>query len=728
MHHRHKPFITSLLAIAGFALAVQSPPNIAAPRQKTNQINPSKVSPALKMAYFEALAKESNPAYVFDRKSRCAENQANAFQACFKKNGVHFSHGKSTFSLRVKSYGREGQIYQIQETLPEVRHHQVQYRYGSFTEWYRNLKLGLEQGFTLKAPPKGKGQITLTLQSNVKPEKIGKNAYRLGTLVYKDLLVVDANGKSLPAQITAEGTNLNILVDDQNAAYPIMIDPWFQRAKLTPDDGAIDDKFGNTLAIYDNTALIGSPYADVNGNKDQGAVYVFTQNGEAWALQTKLVAPDGASDDLFGVAVDLYSDTAVIGAKGTDPQGLLDRGSAYIFVRKDGAWSHQATVSGDDSFAFDKFGSSVAIFENTVIIGAENAPVNNNPAQGTAYVFVRKGETWSQQAKIQADDGASSDMFGSAVDLYKDTAIVGANLAQVGENRLRGAAYIFKRNGSSWAQEAKLTANDGAAFDRFGFSVSLFKDLALIGSPWHKIAPGNEKEDGEGAAYVFFRTNNTWSQKAKLTAADGNFGDQFGRSVKLYGHAAAIGAPEASINGAEQQGAAYLFARNTNGAWLQKSKLTAQDGTEFDEYGIAVAMSANKIIVGADEADFGVGASYITSRMPFYSVTDSTLYLSNIFMKEASGHIRDNPWRAILKLKGTNPIILEVIELEMQDKKETPNEKSVTYSLNERLLNIPEFYILDKDGKVQQTHWQGVLRLNSTNPIMLEALEAAPIK
>ena len=726
MQFPNKSYVCSLAAIAGAAFTLMSPPTFAETSQKSGHTNLQTNNAALKMAYFDTLAKESDSTYKLD-KAGCAENRAHDFRACFDKSGVHITGDKSAISMHIQSFGREGSLSSTKAITPEIHGNQVQYHYAGLTEWYKNLSLGLEQGFTIKTAPKGKGQIKLTLQSNIKPEQIGDNAFRLGKLLYKDLLVVDAKGKSLPAQIVAEGGNLSILVNDKNAAYPIIIDPWFQQAKLTPDDGEINDKFGFAVSIFKDRAIIGSPEADISGVSNQGAAYIFIKKEDGWTKEAKITANDGRPDDLFGVSVDLYGDIAIVGAKGAYPNGQLKRGSAYVFERVNGQWAQQAILIGDDSTSFDEFGSSVALYGDTAIVGAESATVSGNFAQGAAYVFIKNGSSWVQQAKLVSSDGASSDRFGKSIDLYKDFAIVGAHLASVGDERLQGTAYIFKRNNGAWEQEAKLIANDGASGDTFGTSVSIFGESALIGAPGHKINT-ETKEEGKGAAYLFVRNNNEWIQQAKFTAPNSSPGDQFGISVKLFGGEALIGAPQQSIAENTKQGAAYLFARDANGTWSLKSKLTADDATEFDQFGSALDMSGSQMIINAIEADFAVGASYIISRLPYYTVADKTLHLSNLFLQEENGQISNQAWRALLILKSTQPkIVLEVVELEKIDNTEAPNKNSVIYTIADKSLNIPKLYILDSNNNIQGGAWEASLKLTSSNPITLEVTSLSKI-
>jgi len=219
----------------------------------------------------------------------------------------------------------------------------------------------------------------------------------------------------------------------------------------------------------------------------------------------------------------------------------------------DGASSEEqlAKLIADDAQDGDLFGSSVAIEGDTALIGASSEDEGGDDA-GAAYVFTRTEGDWSQQAKLIANDAQTNDDFGDSVAIEGDTALIGAPEDEEGGDRA-GAAYVFTRTGGGWSQQAKLIANDAEARDQFRFSVAIEGDTALIGARFEA-----EGGDDAGAAYVFTRTDGTWSQQAKLIADDAQVGDQFGFNVAIEGDTALIGAPYKG-EGGDRTGAAYVF-------------------------------------------------------------------------------------------------------------------------------------------------------------------------
>ncbi|MCP4700902.1 MAG: hypothetical protein GY862_29215 [Gammaproteobacteria bacterium] len=249
-----------------------------------------------------------------------------------------------------------------------------------------------------------------------------------------------------------------------------------------------------------------------------------------WIQEAKLIADDAAGGDLFGYAVAVDGDIAIIGAYGDDGGG-----SAYAFVRNNDVWTQQAKLFANDIEEGDLFGWSAAVSGDTVLIGArqDDDACPSLPAcnSGSAYVFVSVGSGgWVQQAKLTAADAAPDDLFGDAVALDGNTALIGA--VQDKESGLQsGSAYVFVRNNTgNWTQQTKLTAYDAAALDFFAASVAVSGDTAVIGAPLD-----DDGGQDSGSAYVFARSNGSWSHLFKLTAFDAASGDYFGLSAALSG-------------------------------------------------------------------------------------------------------------------------------------------------------------------------------------------------
>ena len=308
----------------------------------------------------------------------------------------------------------------------------------------------------------------------------------------------------------------------------------------------------------------------------------------------KLTASDADPNDAFGYAVSISGDTAVVGAWIADPNGLDDAGAAYVFVRDpNGTWTEQAKLTAFDPGVADFFGTSVSISGDTAVIGAWGDAHMGGQNAGSAYVFVRSGVVWAQQAVLRASDAAPHDYFGISVSVSADTAVIGAYLDDDGGND-SGSAYVFVRAGEEWTQQAKLTASDAVTEDCFGYSVSVSGDTAVIGAYLDDHAGGTDA----GAAYVFVRSGGVWTEQAKLTATDPNLGDEFGTSVSLSGETAVIGASgDTPAGGPQQAGAAYVFVRSGEN-WTQEYKLIPSDPVAYQDFGISVCVQGEKALIG----------------------------------------------------------------------------------------------------------------------------------
>ncbi len=455
---------------------------------------------------------------------------------------------------------------------------------------------------------------------------------------------------------------------DQGSAYVFMRSgtTWTQQQKLTASDGAAFDLFGFSVAISGDTVMVGALGDDVGSNNSQGSAYVFVRSGVSWTQQAQLTASDGATNDEFGVSVGISGDTVVVGALADDVGANAEQGSAYVFVRSGTTWTQQAQLTASDGAALDDFGVSVAVSGDTVVVGADDDEVGANARQGSAYVFVRSGTTWTQQQKLTASDGAAFDHFGFSVAISGDTVVVGAYVGNVGANTDQGSAYVFVRSGTTWTQQAQLTASDGAASDHFGVSIAISGDTVVVGADDDDVGANGEQgsayvfvcdyseqfhataSDGagsdqfgvsvaisvdtvvvganlddvganatQGSAYVFVRSGVTWAQQAKLTASDGAALDQFGVSVALNGDTVVVGANLDDVGANASQGSAYVFVRSGT-TWMQQAQLTASDGAAFDHFGVSIGISGDNVVVGADDDDMGgnanQGSAYVFVR------------------------------------------------------------------------------------------------------------------
>jgi hypothetical protein len=294
--------------------------------------------------------------------------------------------------------------------------------------------------------------------------------------------------------------------------------------------------------------------------------------------EAKLTASDGAASDLFGWSVAISGNTAIVGADG--------RGIAYVFVRDGATWGEQAQLSVPGSF----IGETVAISGNTAICGARG----DDASRGAAYIFVRNGSNWSQEAKLTASDRLVDDNFGMSVGISGDTAVVGAP----DKDSREGSVYVFTRSGGTWNEQEILTATDPQQNDFFGWAVAISGDTLIVGVPGDDLTPSSLFS--EGSAYVFARAA-SWSVQTFLTADPNDNSFNFGKAVAISGDTAVVG----SLN------AAYAFKRNVD--WSPPQSLLPNPGEALtgDGFGDAVATTDDVAIVGAYRTGNYRGAAYI---------------------------------------------------------------------------------------------------------------------
>jgi hypothetical protein len=375
--------------------------------------------------------------------------------------------------------------------------------------------------------------------------------------------------------------------------------------KLVAIDGAAGDNLGFDVAYSGGVSLAGAPYRAVGGNAGQGAAYVFRHSGELFT-QDELTASDGAAQDAFGFGTDIDGATIVVGAPGHDVGGNADQGAAYVFTYSEGSWTQQAKLTASDGTGGDNFGSFAGISGDTIAVSAPYKKVGANDYQGVVYVFARSGDDWTQQAALTADDAQAYDYLGFTFGIDGDTVVAGAQSHQVGANAGQGASYVFARSGGVWSQQAMLTAADGEAGDSFGWTNGIDGDTVVVGA--------YSANAGTGGSYVFTRTGGVWSQQAELTAPGLVSGDAFGSGAGIDGDLAVVGAQYQTIGGNAGQGAAYVYTR-TGDTWSEPTQLVASDGGAGDNFGWWIQAEGNTVLIGAPfsivEGNAAQGAAYL---------------------------------------------------------------------------------------------------------------------
>ena len=571
-----------------------------------------------------------------------ARNSGQAWVTRFDGRGftVNPHAGDWEWGLELKGFGEVTKILNEGEKLSYVRD-------GGLVEWFINDSRGLEQGWTFPERPKDAEPGTLRLRLGVRGGLSAQVAASgastsfldpLGSsvLTYGGLKAWDADGERLCVRFVEDGVSIVVEVNDEGARYPLTIDPIAQQAYLKASNTGSGDLFGWSVAASGDTVVVGAKNEDsnatgINGDEadnlasQSGAAYVFVRDGETWRQEAYLKASNTGPRDSFGASVAVSGDTVVVGAPSE-----ASTGAAYVFVRNGTNWSQEAYLKASNTGPDDSFGASVAVSGDTIVVGARREDSNatgingdeadNSASQsGAAYVFVRDGETWRQEAYLKASNTGLS-QFGASVAVSGDTVVVGAP-SEAGT----GAAYVFVRNGTNWSQEAYLKASNTGRSDCFGEKVAISSDTVVVGAFGEDSNAtginGDEADNSAlyaGAAYVFVRDGTTWSQEAYLKASNTKPDNFFGASVAVSGITVIVGArgeesSSTGVNGDETSnsalyaGAAYVFVRRGT-TWSQEAYLKASNTDSSDFFGRSVAISSDAIVVGAsDESSSATG-------------------------------------------------------------------------------------------------------------------------
>jgi hypothetical protein len=465
---------------------------------------------------------------------------------------------------------------------------------------------------------------------------------------------------------------------------------------------------GDTLTIAGAPVASGTPSASITLSLGDNSVDIVVENNLGWQRAYRLTlrrasrlvqyaygkASNTGTGDYFGYTVALSGDTLAIGAYlednaaqgaggNRDDNSAENSGAVYVFRRTGTFWQQEAYLKASNSGVSDYFGTSVALSDDTLAVGASGedsvaqgvgGSQDDNSAEnsGAVYVFRRTGTAWQQEAYLKASNSGTEDIFGYTVALSGNTLAVGAH----GEDSAAqgvdgnqddnsaansGAVYVFRRTGTAWQQEVYLKASNSGTEDIFGYTVALSDDTLATGAFGEDSAAqsvggdqNDESAESSGAVYVFRRTGTVWQQEAYLKASNSGTVDHFGYDVAVAGDTLAVGSiyEDSTTQGvdgnqyddsAANSGAVYVF-RRTGTDWQQEAYLKSSNSGTGDEFGTSVALSGDTLAVGAiqeDSAAQGVGGDQDDSS----ATASGALY---VFRRTGTG------WQQEAYLKASN--------------------------------------------------------------------------
>ena len=376
------------------------------------------------------------------------------------------------------------------------------------------------------------------------------------------------------------------------------------------------DQFGNAVAIDGDTAVIGA-YSH-GPPSDSGIAYVFEKTPTGWSEVAILTASNPGAGDWFGWSVGISGDTVVVGAPAGDTTTVANAGTAYVFERPAGGWMNMtetAMLTASDAILAHGLGNAVAISGDTIVVADESNQIFGF-LSGAAYVFERPAGGWSdmtETAKLWASNGSGSDRFGNDVSISGDTIAVGSRLDNTPFGSTTGSVFVFDRPLSGWASSTEdhwLFSPTLQQTDQFGSSVSIDGDTLAIGAEGANDGCPGVSGCSSGAAYIFVRNGQQWSEQARLLADDPKNQAFFGRQLDVCGDRVAVGSPGNAYS------SVIVFDRSGT-TWSRTKRLTSANAHGYDTFGGSVELDGEHVLCGADHYDGGgynlAGAAFMFS-------------------------------------------------------------------------------------------------------------------
>ncbi len=363
---------------------------------------------------------------------------------------------------------------------------------------------------------------------------------------------------------------------------------------LRARDASPNQAFANSVGVSGDWIVVGATGDDdmcePPSNCDAGAAYVFHFNGVVWSQVQKLTPSLPNGGDRVGTSVDIDGDVLVLGASRDNEYGE-EAGAAYVYRNESDRWVRVQRLTASDAEAFDRFGQSVAIDGETIVIGAPEIESGALTGFGSAYVFEFDGLRWQEAAKLVASDGDFGDGAGFDVGIDGDVIVMGAFGSDASDSApSSGSAYVFRRVDGLWSEEQKLIPPVLAPNSLFGYSVAVDGTMIVAGA-W-----------GLTRAYVFHDDGSQWS-------FDGGLSPQpvvarFGYTVSISRKTIVVGTHEtgSGFPPTYGPGAAFLFQR-VAGTWQRIAELVSSDLGGDDLFGASAALEQDRLVIGATRND-----------------------------------------------------------------------------------------------------------------------------
>lgn len=514
--------------------------------------------------------------------------------------------GEHRVALRLSEL-RLGRVTQpIPASEPHLSRNVATYHHegGSIDEWYVNGPLGIQHGFDLRRRlSAGPIELVVAVTGSLRPAAVGRDVVLQASngaqvLRYGEPHAWDSTGRPLPATVTVTLDRIVLRVDDTKAVYPIHIDPliWREQASLMDGMSAPNDFFGGGLDISGDRVAVGAYYG--------GAVSIHRRAGAVWPLEQRIVQPSVA-DEWFGVSVAVDGDTLAVAAAASDTVAGVDAGAVYVFVFSAGSWSLQATIEPSGAGAGHRFGADVELQGDTLIASSCDAPSGVSDS-GSVYVFERSGSMWTETARLFPSGAEGRDCsLGASLAFDGSWLAVGIQNQRDSGGDAVGATYLFERTTSGWIERQRLNASAPRPVARYGWAVDLVGDVLVVGQGGFRYST----DTSSGEAFVYRRDGSEWREEAMLVPAPGAPLDQFGLAASIAGDRVAVGAPSTDYDGVTDGGSGFVFSRDGDG-WTQEAMVRPPLPASRTLFGMATAGAPRLLAVTALQPDLS-GMVYI---------------------------------------------------------------------------------------------------------------------
>lgn len=348
--------------------------------------------------------------------------------------------------------------------------------------------------------------------------------------------------------------------DDQKGAayfYTRSGGTWIESQRIAPAEQRLNDEFGIPVALDGDTAAVTARGYDLSHHSAAGAVFVYNLTGGSWVQSQLLIAPGPPSGTYFGIALALKGDYLVVGTPDATVNGNRSQGAVFVFVRSHGLWTLRQELTDPEGTVNSRFASVVAVSSEGTVFAESEASVNGLSGAGAVLVYSRNGRTWTQTQKLTANVPEENAYFGTAIACSDSTAVIGAYSATVDGLSGAGKVYVFTDNSGTYTQTQELVSPDPQAYSSFGGAIAIARSRLAIGAPAMQIGD----HAFQGATYLFDGAPGSYVFRQQLTASNGAANSEFGISVGLSPDTVLVGAPRQPVRTEFQDGAAYFYSQ-----------------------------------------------------------------------------------------------------------------------------------------------------------------------